>query len=139
LFPCENWVSCERNTSEPKAFWSGRIIHSLKNNLSQHIEEIHISYGSKQCVIGKSILHMVSLWELSHLLKGILPTFQGSQVQAKSPFCQITPLLNGRSTESLVRKLSMLEARGSSTIFPRENWVSFWKEYCLPLRNLKYE
>jgi hypothetical protein len=28
----------------------------------------------------------------------------------------------------------MLEAGRSSTLFPCENWVCFWKEYCFPVR-----
>jgi hypothetical protein len=44
-----------------------------------------------------------------------------------------SPQVNGTRTESLVRKLSMSEAGVSSTFFPYENWVTCWKEHCLPL------
>jgi hypothetical protein len=65
-----------------KAFWSGWIIHSLKNNLFGCSEETHVSYVTKPFIRGRSVLHIVSLWELSHLLKEIFPTFQGYQVWA---------------------------------------------------------
>jgi hypothetical protein len=54
-------------------------------------------------------------------------------------FVQNGPLLvNGRSTESLVIKLSVLEAGWPHIMFPWECSVIFWKEYCPPLRNFQY-
>jgi hypothetical protein len=34
---------------------------------------------------------------------------------------------------SLERDVDKLEAGASSTLFTCENWVRFWKEYCLPI------
>jgi hypothetical protein len=41
--------------------------------------------------------------------------------------------------ETLKMKSSMLDGEASSTLFPCENCVSFWKEYCLPIRVFKVE
>jgi hypothetical protein len=37
----------------------------------------------------------------------------------------------------LERKPSTLEGAASSTLFPCENWVNYWKEYCHPLKVVK--
>jgi hypothetical protein len=47
--------------------------------------------------------------------------------------------VNGRSSISLVRKATMLEAGGSIILFSCENWGSFWKEYLQSERVLKWE
>jgi hypothetical protein len=41
--------------------------------------------------------------------------------------------VNGTRTVYLLRKPSMWDVGGSSTMFTCENWVHFWKEYCPPL------
>jgi hypothetical protein len=41
--------------------------------------------------------------------------------------------VNGTIPVSLVRKASMLEPKGSITMFPCENYLNFLKEYCFPL------
>jgi hypothetical protein len=42
--------------------------------------------------------------------------------------------VSGRSSMSPERKSLMLEAAGSSTRLPCENWVYLLKEYCLLVR-----
>jgi hypothetical protein len=41
--------------------------------------------------------------------------------------------LNGTSTVCLGRKLSVVESGGPSTLFLNENWVTYWKTYCMAL------
>jgi hypothetical protein len=78
--------------------------------------------------------------KLSFLLKGMIPTSQGFQVWGKIPFVQSSSIqVKGRSTVSLIRKAFMLETAGSSTLFPCENWVSFWKSYLQSESILKWE
>jgi hypothetical protein len=127
LFPCENWVECEILVNQLR-FEVGESF-TVKNALFGPTAETLVSYGTKQCVRGRSVLHVVSLWELSYLLRGILPTFQGSQVWGTLPLCQRGPLNWMEVTVSLVRKSSTLEAVGSSTLFSFEKWVSLLKEY----------
>jgi hypothetical protein len=53
--------------------------------------ETLLSYGTIQCVRVRSVLHIVSLGELSYLLTAILPTSQCFHGWAKSTFCKIAP------------------------------------------------
>jgi hypothetical protein len=85
LFSWENWVSFLKEMCKLKAFWSGRIIHFMKSTHFRWNGETHVSYGTIQCVGGRSVLHLVSLWELSCLLKGILPTTQCFYMRGTSP------------------------------------------------------
>jgi hypothetical protein len=72
------------------------------------------------------------LLKLSSFLNRILPenlTFQGGErlilfQNDLFSWVEVTHV-------SHKRKESMLEAEACSTLFPCENWVSFWKEYCL--------
>jgi hypothetical protein len=52
----------------------------MKNTLIRQNVQTHMSYGTMQCVRGRTVLYIASLLELSFLLKGILPSSQGFQV-----------------------------------------------------------
>jgi hypothetical protein len=121
-----------RNNGNLKVFWSGRSIHFMKSIHFRQNEEIHMSSGPVKCVRGRSVLHIVCLWELSYLLKTILPTTQFFSCVRNINFVQNCSIqVNGTSIISLVRKPSMWEAGGCSTKFPCGNWVNFWKKHCL--------
>jgi hypothetical protein len=140
LFSCENWVSLwkEHLISESLLKWENHSLFEIyplwmkwrntcmlwNNTMSQrhkcpaHCFPMRIEFPFERNAAYLS-------WFLN--VRNI--TFmQNSSIQVK-----------GRSSVSFVRKQSMLEAGGSSTLFPCENWVSFWKEYCLPLWVLKHE
>jgi hypothetical protein len=85
-------------------------------------------------VRNRRVYHIVLLWELSLLVKGILPTSQGFQKWGNDLLQNSSIQVNWMSTLPLVRKPLILEAGGSSTMFPCENWINFQKEYYLLLR-----
>jgi hypothetical protein len=89
LFPCEKrgnmWKECLQTNSVSK--W--RIGHCLKTTCFRWIGETPVAHGTVQCVRGKSVFHLVFLWELSSLQKVILPTTEGFHVGGASPLCQI--------------------------------------------------
>jgi hypothetical protein len=67
------------------------------------------------------------------VLKGILPTSVFSWLKNLT-FVQNSLFQEyGRSTATLVREECMLQAGRSSTMFLKENGVTFLKEYCIPL------
>jgi hypothetical protein len=139
FFSCEKWVSLLK-----EYLWFESILkwenHSLYEKYCFRWNgKTLVSYGPIQCVKGGSVLHLVSLWELSYLLKGILPTSQCFHVWGTWALCNISIEVNGTSTVSLLRKPSMWEAGGSSTMFPCENFLNYWKEHCLPLSVLMCE
>jgi hypothetical protein len=85
-------LACERNTCYLKVFGSRRIIHFKKNTFFRWNGETHVSYRTINCVRGWSVLHIVSLWELSILMKRILLTSHGFQMWGTSTLCKIAPL-----------------------------------------------
>jgi predicted membrane-bound dolichyl-phosphate-mannose-protein mannosyltransferase len=83
---------------------------------------------------------MVSLWELSYFVKGMLPAYQGFQAVELLILFQIGIFSWIEETHvSLEWKPSMLDSRASSTLLPYENSVSFLNEYILQLRFFKVE
>jgi hypothetical protein len=93
LFPCENCISMWNEN-----LWSESILKWENHSLCEKYPhgrtgETHVSYGTIQYVRDRSVLHIVSLWELSYLLKGILPTSQNFQVWGTSPLCKIGPFM----------------------------------------------
>jgi hypothetical protein len=88
-----------------------------------------VPYGKIQCVWGSNVFNIVSLWELSHLLKGILHTSQCFKCDDHHLCAEELYLVNGRRTGSLGIKRCMLETGVSSTLFPCEYWLRMWKEY----------
>jgi hypothetical protein len=91
LFSCEKKLASSRNICFLKAFWSVRIIHFMKSTRFRWNGETLVSYGKMQCVRGRRVLHLVSLWELSYLLKGTLPNTKCFNMWGTSPLCQIAP------------------------------------------------
>jgi hypothetical protein len=78
-------------------------------------------------------------FDLSFLFKGILPTSQSFHGWRTSTL-YITPVSSEwRNTMVLLRKSSMLEGRGSSSLLSIVNWVCCVREYCLPLSVFKSE
>jgi hypothetical protein len=51
LFLFQNGVSLWNEYCDLKVFWSGRIIHFMKNILFRRNGETHVSYGKKQSVL----------------------------------------------------------------------------------------
>jgi hypothetical protein len=67
-------------------------------------------------------------------LEWILPGNHNFQGRERLILFQICLFMWVEETQvSLERKPSMLEATADSTLFPCENWASFWKEYFLKL------
>jgi hypothetical protein len=82
---------------------------------------------------------MVSLWQLISFFKGMLPANQSFQGAERPILFQIDLFTCLRITCIYWRKPSVLEAGPSSTLFPCESCVSFWKEYFLQLMLMKVE
>jgi hypothetical protein len=90
LFPCENWVSLWKEHCELRVFkWEN---HSLyEKYLQSKCRNTCILWNSTICVRGMSVLHILSLGELSYYLKRVLPTSQSFLVWGTSPLCKIAP------------------------------------------------
>jgi hypothetical protein len=91
LFNYEEWVSLLKEYLWFESILSGRIIHFMKSPHFRWNGERLVSYGTIQRVRVRSVLHLVSLWMLSYLLKGILPTSQCFHVWGTSTLCKIAP------------------------------------------------
>jgi hypothetical protein len=129
LFPCEIWDSFWKECSQSESIlkWENHSLYE-KYPLQNKWRNICILWNSTICVRGRSVLNIVSLWELSYFLyEFCLP--QGSSVRNITTVQNSNFQVSGRSTLSTGRKPSMLEARGSNTLFPCENWATLWKEY----------
>jgi hypothetical protein len=85
LFPCKNSVSL---STEYLGFESVLKWENDKCPLPMKWRNTRILWNNTICVKGKSVLHIISLWELSNLLIGILPTSHSFQVWGMSPFCK---------------------------------------------------
>jgi hypothetical protein len=79
-------------------------------------------------------LHIVVLWELSQFFwKKYFQQIEFSRWR-KAHFVPYRPIqLSCRNTCVSPQKPSVLEAAPSSTLFPCENWVSFWMEFFLQI------
>jgi hypothetical protein len=112
-----------------KAFWRRKIIHFMKNTLFRWNGETNVSYWTLQSVLSQECL--VHCFPMRSELPFDRNTayFSGSSVKNITIVQNCTFQVNGRSTVSLVRKPSMLEEGGSSTLFPSENRAILWKEY----------
>jgi hypothetical protein len=127
-------------------FWSESVLkwenHSLfeKYPLQAKWRNTCILWRTTICVRSRSVFQIVSQWELSYLIKRIQPSSQGFQVWGHITICQNSSIqVKGRSSISVGRKPSMLEAGASSTMFPCEKWVSLWKIYLWSERVLNWE
>jgi hypothetical protein len=67
------------------------VIHFTKSIHFKQNGETHVSHGKIQCIRGQSLLHTFSLWELSYLLKRMLPTTHCFHVWGTSTLCNIAP------------------------------------------------
>jgi hypothetical protein len=85
-----------------------------------------------------SISRIVSLWELSYFLKDIHPANHSFQNGANLMSFR-TGLFNWAEEMhvSLERNYCVVEEGSSSTLFPCENWVSFWKKCFLQITVFK--
>jgi hypothetical protein len=87
-----------------------------------------ISWKKTSYVRSRRVLHIVSLWELSYFLKRMLAASLGFHVEEASTLFKISLFTWIEETRiSLVRKPCMVEAAVSCTLFPYDNWVSFWR------------
>jgi hypothetical protein len=87
-----------------------------------------------------SIWLIVSLRFWSRFLKWILPANHGFQGKGMLILYQIDLFRWVEEIHvSLKRTVSMLDAAACNTLFPCENWINFWKEYCLPITVYKGE
>jgi hypothetical protein len=93
LFSSESWVSMWKECLPTKRVLNWRITHSLKNTHYSRKGETHVSHNTKQYVRGRCVLHLVSPWELSYLLKGILPATQSFHFWGTSPLCHIAAFM----------------------------------------------
>jgi hypothetical protein len=89
LFSCESWISMWKECLPNESLWQWRIIHSLKNTHFRRNAHSLVAQGRMQYVRGRNSLPLVSLWEMSYLLKGILTTPQFIHVWGRSPLGQI--------------------------------------------------
>jgi hypothetical protein len=140
VFPMRTELACDRNTTYLWALLSWRTIHFMENRPIQlncrntFISEKNTIYGRS-----RSVLPIVSLWELIYIVKRILPMCQTFQVMETFTLCKLA-LFNwiGETHVSPGRIPSMLEARVSFPCFPYDNWV-MWQEYSLSVRVFKSE
>jgi hypothetical protein len=89
LFSCKNSVSLSKEYLgfESILKWEKNSLYD-KCPLLMKWRNTWILWKNTICVKGKSVLYIVSLWELSNLLIGILPTSHSFQVWGISPFCK---------------------------------------------------
>jgi hypothetical protein len=131
----------ERNTACQWGFSRGITAHYDPNRPIQ-LSWLDTCISRKKTIYSWkwSIKHVVFMWELSYFSKGILPACQGFQVGDMHIYFKIHLFSWVEETHvALEGKASLLEAGTCNTLFPCENWVSFWKEYCLPISVFKVE
>jgi hypothetical protein len=92
LFPWENGICLWKEYLGSESIMK-RENYSLdeKCSLQTKWRNTCIIWHSTMCIKDKSDWHIVSLWALSYILKGILPTSQGFQVWGTSTLCKIAP------------------------------------------------
>jgi hypothetical protein len=128
----------ERNTAHHSGLSRMRNITIVLNNSTEVNGRSTVFLGRKSPMLergGTSILfpceNCVSLWKvylLSECFEGVNHSLYG-----KSPL-QMKWRNTFNKCVSYKITQSVLESRVSSTFFPYDNWVTFGKEYCLPLR-----
>jgi hypothetical protein len=123
----------DRITPHLTSFLCGATIPFLHNRpILLNWRDTCISWNNAICVISRSVLHIVSLWKFSYLLKGIHPLCQCSEVEESFTLCQTALCSWIKETHVFPGTIpSVLEAVGSCTLLHYENWVSLWKEYSL--------
>jgi hypothetical protein len=109
LFSCENWVSLlqEYLQFESILMWKNHLFYE-----STHFRwngETHVSYWTIQCVRGRIVLHIASVWDELPVERNTVyhSVFSCSRNITFLPNNSIP--VNRRSTVSLERKQSMLK------------------------------
>jgi hypothetical protein len=123
-------LACERNIPYLSVFSSGRNIYFVQNSPIQLIwRNKCISWKNTLYARSMSALCIISIWELSRLLKGILPTYHHFQLGKTFPLYKIAPFSWIKETCVPLGTIpSVWEAGESRTLLTYENWISFWKE-----------
>jgi hypothetical protein len=108
LFLCENWVIMwnEYLWSKSSLKWENHS-HYEKHPLQMKWKNTCILWNNTICVRGRSVMHIVSLWELSYPLQGILPTSQGFQVGEIFTLCKIALSMRMEETLYLLGKKNL--------------------------------
>jgi hypothetical protein len=89
-FPMITELVCESNALYLSAFSSGRITHFMKNSpIQQNWRYMCTFWNNTICVWSRSVLHIVSLWELSQLVNGMLPVCHRFWVGETFTLCKI--------------------------------------------------
>ena len=89
LFPCESRIGMWKECWQRESIWQWRLIHSLKNTSFRQNGQTLVAQGRKQCVRGRNSLRLVSVWEMTYLLKGTWTTPEVFHVRGTSPLAQI--------------------------------------------------
>jgi hypothetical protein len=127
LFPCENWDSFGKEYFLKLTGFMVDIC-SVCSKLTFSDELKKEMYFSKETVYVRSFCnyHIISLWKMSKVLKGILHENQNVQGRDRLILFQTGLYSWVDKTHVFVeRKSYVLEAGPSSTVFTWENWVSF--------------
>jgi hypothetical protein len=96
-FPVRIDLACEMNTWETKGFFRWRFLHTWKIPASDEMDKpLYLSHDT-MCE-RRDVLYLLSLWEMSYLLRGILPISQALKVYKHYLWDSCPFHVNGRST-----------------------------------------
>jgi hypothetical protein len=123
-------LTCERNTCNLITFWSGRIIYFMKNTSLDEMGNTYILWNNTTCVRGRrsNTLFPTENWVLSR--KEYCLPLMVSRVTNIIFVSNISFQVNGRSTESLVRKPCMLEAGSLAHCFHVRIELAYERNTC---------
>jgi hypothetical protein len=140
LFPVGIELVFHRNTSCHIGVSRWDSLCLLQIGIFSWDEETHVSFVRKPRTLAggaSSVLFFGQKW-VCFWKKDCLP-IRFSKVRKAHFVPRRTIQLSWRSTCISQKKIIKLEAGACSTLCPCQNWISFWKEYCLPIRDLKGE
>jgi hypothetical protein len=122
-----------------QGFQSGEMLILFQIGLFTWLEETHVSLERKPSMLEGGYLEYCSPMNIELLFERNTACLWGFSGGRKATFVPKNVYSWIEETHvSLKRKPSTLEGVASSTLLFCENWVTFWKEHCLPSRVLRW-